>query len=131
MNPAHRSKKSAALTVQYRQLWTLLALMLFGVIISIVMADTDWLITKGLMCGSILAFLAQLAFTIMAYQTTSVRHARQIMLNTYLGMVIKWVISIAGFALIFLMLKPIHSLSVLIGFLVMQLSQAVGLLRLK
>lgn len=129
-NPAQRSKKSIALNAQFRQLWVLLALAVFGVIGSLVMADTQWMIAKGVTAGAVLAFVAQSAFTVVAYHTVGARHAKQIMLNTYLGMLIKWLISIAGFAFIFLVLTPIHTLAVIVGFILMQVSQAMGLMRL-
>lgn len=129
--PIQRSRKSAAIRAQYRQIWTLLAMMAIGAIISVICADADWAIAKGLAAGALLSFVAQCTFTFLAYQTEGARHAKQIMLNTYLGMMVKWLISIAGFALIFLKMAPIHALSVIIGFILMQLSQALGLMRLK
>ncbi len=129
--PAHRSKKAAAISAQYRQLWPLIALVVLAVIISLITADAQWLIAKGAAAGAVLSFVAQSAFTVVAYHTVGARYAKQIMLNTYLGMAIKWLISIVGFALIFLVFTPIHAPSVIAGFIFMQISQVIGLMRLK
>lgn len=103
---SYHTKKAAAIKAQYRQLWPLAVLVALAAIISLITADEQWLIAKGAAAGALLSFVAQSAFTVVAYHTVGARYAKQIMLNTYLGMAIKWLISIAGFALIFLVLTP-------------------------
>ena len=44
--PAQRNKKSAIYQVQMRQIWVVLGVMIFGLVLSYVMADGDRLIAK-------------------------------------------------------------------------------------
>ncbi|MFC0820313.1 ATP synthase subunit I [Moraxella marmotae] len=130
-SPAKKSQQATIYRNQNRQIWTVLALAVLGFGLSYALSDTNWLIAKGILAGSLLAFLGQVAFTYIAYHTVGVRYAKQIMLNTYLGLAIKWLISIAGFAFIFINLTPIHTFAVIAGYVLMQFFQSLSLMRLK
>ena len=43
-----------------RQIWVVLGVMIFGLVLSYVMADGDRLIAKGLSIGALIAFIGQL-----------------------------------------------------------------------
>ncbi|WP_163598068.1 ATP synthase subunit I [Moraxella catarrhalis] len=129
--PAQRNKKSAIYQAQMRQIWVILGVMIFGFVLSYVTADGDRLIAKGLLIGALVAFIGQLIFTHIAYHTVGVRHARQIMLNTYLGLVIKWAATLALFAFVFLKIQPISTVSVIIGYIILIISQNLVLIKIK
>lgn len=129
--PAQRNKKSAIYQAQMRQIWVVLGVMIFGFVLSYVMTDGDRLIAKGLSIGALIAFIGQLIFTRIAYHTVGAKHARQIMLNTYLGFVIKWAATLALFAFVFLKIQPISTASVIIGYIILIISQNLVLIKIK
>lgn len=129
--PAQRNKKSAIYQVQMRQIWVVLGVMIFGLVLSYVMAGGDRLIAKGLSIGALIAFIGQLIFTRIAYHTVGAKHAHQIMLNTYLGFVIKWATTLALFAFVFLKIQPISTVSVIIGYIILIISQNLVLIKMK
>ncbi|OAV00821.1 MULTISPECIES: ATP synthase subunit I [Moraxella] len=129
--PAQRNKKSAIYKAQMRQIWAVLGVMIFGLVLSYVMADADRLIAKGLSIGALIAFIGQLIFTHIAYHTVGAKYARQIMLNTYLGLVIKWATTLALFAFVFLKIQPISTVSVIIGYIILIISQNLVLIKIK
>lgn len=130
-SPAKRSKQDHVYRLQYRQIWAVLASIAMGFVISWWQQDAGFLVAKGMAAGSVLAYIAQYAFTHLAYRTTGSRHARQIMLNTYLAMATKWLIVIAGFVLIFTKLAPINAFATLFGYIIMQVVQFWSLSLLK
>ena len=129
--PAQRNQKSAIYQAQMRQIWVILGVMIFGLVLSYVMADGDRLIAKGLSIGALIAFIGQLIFTHIAYHTVGAKYARQIMLNTYLGLVIKWAATLALFAFVFLKIQPISTVSVIIGYIILIISQNLVLIKMK
>ena len=129
--PAQRNKKSAIYKAQMRQIWAVLGVMIFGLVLSYVMADADRLIAKGLSIGALIAFIGQSIFTRIAYHTVGAKHSRQIMLNTYLGFAIKWAVTLVLFAFVFLKIQPISAASVIMGYIILILSQNLALIKMK
>ncbi|MGK8251493.1 ATP synthase subunit I [Moraxella lacunata] len=76
--------------------------------------------TKSMALGGLLGYIAQCAFTLIAYRTTGARAGRVIMLNMYLGQMIKWFITLMGFALIFMLAKPIGAFLVILAYFALQ-----------
>lgn len=117
---ARRNHQTRIFYLQRRQSWAVLGLILASVVI-------DWLcqaqgvIAKSTALGASLAYVAQSAFTYVAYRTVGARFRQVIMLNMYLGQMLKWLLTLVGFALIFMMLKPISALAVMLGYVLMQI----------
>lgn len=87
--------------------------------------------TKSVFVGALLHFLAQSVFTFFAYRAEGTRARQQIMLNMYLGQMLKWLISLLGFALIFIYQQPITAALVIIGYFIMQLYHIISMWRLR
>ncbi|WP_294034460.1 ATP synthase subunit I [uncultured Moraxella sp.] len=123
--PAKRTHQTLIFQRQRRQSYAVLGVIVIGIIISLVMGDTQHTIAKGMAMGSIVAYIAQSAFTYIAYHTTGARHARQIMLNMYLGQMTKWLITLVGLALTFIYLPTANEIAVIIGYLLMMIAHSV------
>lgn len=129
-SPAKRNQKQQIYAMQRCQ-------MIPVIILGIMAAVYEWLaggafiITKSLLAGAILYFFAQSVFTVMAFRTTGAKAGKQIMLNMYLGQMLKWLMTLVGFALIFIYLKPVIAPWVIIGYIIMLLCHGVSMRRLR
>lgn len=123
--PAKRNHQTLIYQRQKRQSYAMLGVIVIGVITSLVMGDAQYAIAKGMAMGSIVAYIAQSAFTYIAYHTTGARYARQIMLNMYLGQMAKWLITLVGLALTFIYLPTANAIAVIIGYLLMMIAHSV------
>lgn len=119
--PAARDRQAAIYQKQKHQIWLVLGLVLLAISLdNWVFYSPDLEIAKSFCAGLFLAYLGQSLFTWFAYKKTGSRAGRQIMLNVYLGQVVKWIITLIGFALIFLKLQPMHAPSVFFGYIIVQ-----------
>lgn len=124
VRPNHQQKIFLA---QRRQIWVvfvaiLVAILLFGVASKA---------TKGLFAGLMIAYIAQSFFTFIAYRKTGIRARRQIVLYMYLGQMLKWLVTLIGFALVFIAIKPIDALAVFLGYGLLQFSYIITIWLLK
>ena len=118
--PKPQSHQKQIFLQQKRQLWVVFACVLAGWLFDVLVAGST-LIAKGVLCGALLSYIAQSVFTWLAYRTTGVKYRQTIMLNVYLGQIIKWLITLLGFALIFMAVRPINALAVFAGYFITQL----------
>lgn len=128
--PARQSHQARIFDLQRRQLWGVLFLILLGFLVGFLLGE-PYLITKSITAGSLLAYLAQTAFTFIAYRLTGAKARQAIVLHLYLGQMIKWLLTLLGFALIFITIKPINAMAVFLGYLLMQIGHNVMMWRLK
>lgn len=131
--PARRSQKQQVYQAQKHAVWWLLGLTALAAAIEMLMNGGvgSWVITKSVALGAVLNFVAHGTFTWVAYRTTGAKARQQVMLNMYLGQMLKWLITLAGFALIFIYAKPIHAALVAAAYFVMQLCCLVGLMKVR
>ena len=69
-------------------------------------------------------------FAIFVFRHTGYRARLHIVSQLYRGQMLKWLLTALGFAIIFITIQPLSALSLFLGFIVMQISQSVMLLRL-
>lgn len=86
--------------------------------------DKVW--AYSMLCGGLIAILPQAYFAATAFRWRGARSARAIARSSYAGEVGKFILSIAGFALVFATLRPIDGLAVFVGFLAMLILQIIG-----
>ncbi len=131
--PAQQNHKAVIFAQQQRQLWAVCVLILLGLI-------SDWLlsgsissavITKNITAGAMLGFLGNLVFTRIAYRLTGAKARQAVMLNMYLGQMIKWAVMLVGFAVIFICVKPLSPAAVFVGFCALQVWHTVSMWRMK
>ncbi|MCL1623286.1 hypothetical protein M2R47_03335 [Moraxella sp. Tifton1] len=126
--PAGRNKKKQVCQVQKYCLWYLLAMVLLVACVEMIM-NRDWLMTKSVAAGASLNFIAQSIFILVAYSNKKLRQG--VLLNMYLGQMLKWLTTLVGFALIFIHAQPISAVSVVTAYFVMQLFCLVGLFKMR
>jgi ATP synthase protein I len=78
------------------------------------------------LCGGLIAVLPQAWFARLAFRWRGARSARSIARSGYAGEVGKFILSIAGFAVVFATLRPIDGLAVFAGYLAMLAIQIIG-----
>lgn len=127
--PALRTHKKQIYAKQAHQIWGVFLLTIITALYD-VSWNANFLTTKSIFVGSLLQFTAQSAFTYIAYRYTAPSFPQQIMRNMYLGQIIKWLIVLFGFAIIFVLLKPIIALWVFVGYVIMQIIHGFGMWRL-
>lgn len=128
--PARQSHQAKIFDLQKRELWGVLLLILLGFLVGLFVGKPH-LITKSVTAGSLLAYTAQTAFTFIAYRLTGAKARQAIVLHLYLGQMIKWLLTLLGFAFIFMTIKPIHAMAVFLGYLLMQMGHNVMMWRMK
>lgn len=128
--PAQQTHQAKIFALQIRQVWGVLLLMAVGLGVGLVIGQPQ-LTTKSMALGALLSYVAQTAFTFIAYRLTGAKARQAIVLHLYLGQVVKWVLTILGFAVIFLWAKPVMAPVVLIGYILMQLGHNVAMFRSK
>ncbi len=125
--PAKRHQQARIYRLQYQQIWAVLGLIGLGFLLE---AFGVAYATKSLALGGLLGYLAQCAFAVMAYRKTGTKAGQVIMLNMYLGQVIKWAITLIGFALIFMFVKPVQSFLVILGYFILQVVNIITMFRI-
>ncbi|MDO4450936.1 MAG: ATP synthase subunit I [Moraxella sp.] len=124
--PAERHQRVRIYRLQFHQAWAVLMLIMVGLVLGGLGVPHA---AKSMALGGMLGYVAQSVFTFVAYRTTGVRAGRMIVLNMYLGQLLKWVVTLAGFASIFMFIKPINALLVILSYFLLQISHAVAMWR--
>ena len=76
--------------------------------------------------GGLIAILPQAYFAMLAFRWRGANSARAIARSSYAGEIGKFVLSVAGFAVVFAVVRPISGLAVFTGYLVMLAIQITG-----
>ncbi|MGP5504383.1 ATP synthase subunit I [Psychrobacter celer] len=122
--PAKRTQKDKIGIYIKRQAW-----LLFILIIAAWMIDISWLhsqliIAKSTAIGALLSFITQTVFAFFVFWYTGYRARRHIVSQLYRGQMAKWLLTVFGFALIFITVQPLSAPALFIGFMVMQISHS-------
>lgn len=86
-------------------------------------------LTKNCLAGGVLAWISHWLFAKISLRHSGYQRRRQVVNSLYLAQVVKWLVTMSGFALIFLTLTPLKPLWVFIGYFTMQLGQILLLYR--
>ena len=122
--PAKRTQKDKISVYIKRQAW-----ILFILIVSVSMLDVVWLqseliVAKSTALGALLSFTSQAIFAAFIFWYTGYRARRHIVSQLYRGQMVKWLLTVFGFALIFITIRPLSAPALFIGFIVMQISHS-------
>lgn len=123
--PAKRTQKDKIGIYIKRQAWILFVLILIAWIV-----DTGWLtssqliIAKSTAIGALLSFVTQAVFAFFIFWYTGYRARQHIVSQLYRGQMAKWLLTVFGFALIFITVQPLSAPALFIGFMVMQISHS-------
>lgn len=86
----------------------------------------DKVVAWSLGAGALIAIIPQAYFAQLAFSWRGAKSARAIARSSYAGEIGKFLLSIAGFAVVFATVRPIDGLAVFIGYLVMLVIQIFG-----
>lgn len=113
------------------QAWVILAVLAVGLMVDKPWLNTPFSVSKNLLAGSVLAWIGQLVFAKISLSLSGYHQRRQIVYRFYLAHMVKWLITIAGFAIIFIGLRPLTAGWVMLGFMVLQISYMILMYRQK
>ena len=125
--PAKRTQKDKIGIYLKRQAWILFILIVLGWIVDVAWLGSDnhtLVIAKSNAIGALLSFATQAVFAGFIFWYTGYRARRHIVSQLYRGQMVKWLLTVCGFALIFITIQPLSAPALFIGFMVMQISHS-------
>lgn len=96
------------------------------VILCLVLLKIDQVWAYSMFCGGLIAVLPQAYFAAKVFGQTGAQSAEAIVKASYSGEVGKFVLTTAGFAVVFATVSPLNGLTVFIGYLIMLVIQITG-----
>jgi ATP synthase protein I len=86
----------------------------------------DEVVAYSVLSGGLIAIVPQAYFATLAFRWRGARSARAIARSSYAGVMGKFLLSIAAFALVFAVVRPIDGPAVFMGYLAMLVTQITG-----
>ena len=108
-----------------KQSWLILGLVAIGIAWDVWQGNSQYVVSKNLLAGSVLGWVSQIIFAKISLSKSGYQQRRQIVHRFYQAHMAKWVLIIVGFALIFLLLKPLNAIAVFAGYLILQMSYLI------
>lgn len=103
-----------------------LAQLLILVLLCLFLLASDKVRAYSVFSGGLIAILPQAYFAALTFRWRGARSARAIARSSYAGQVGKFLLSVAGFAAVFVALRPIDAPAVFAGYLAMLVIQITG-----
>ncbi len=95
-------------------------------LLCLILLSSDKVRAYSVFSGGLIAILPQAYFAALAFRWRGARSAAAIARSSYVGQVGKFLLSVAGFAAVFIALRPIDAPAVFAGYLLMLLIQITG-----
>ena len=108
-----------------KQSWLILGLVAIGIALDVWQGNSQYTVSKNLLAGSVLGWVSQIIFAKISLSKSGYQQRRQIVHRFYQAHMVKWLLTIVGFALIFLLLKPLNAIAVFAGYLILQMSYLI------
>lgn len=129
--PAKRSQKQQIRVYLKRQTWALLL-----VIVAAWLIDNSWfngelVVAKSAAIGGLLSFVTQMVFAVFMFSHSGYQARNLIVSQFFRGQALKWLLTVFGFAFIFITIKPLSAPALLLGFIVMKISHVLMLGRIR
>ena len=86
----------------------------------------DQVVAWSLAAGGLIAIVPQAYFARLAFRWRGAKSARAVARSSYAGEIGKFLLSVAGFAVVFATVRPISGLAVFAGYLAMLAIQIIG-----
>ena len=96
------------------------------VLLCLLLLASDEVRAYSVLSGGLIAILPQAYFAALTFRWRGARSARAIARSSYAGQVGKFLLSVAGFAAVFVALRPIDAPAVFAGYLAMLVIQITG-----
>lgn len=107
----------------HRITWAQLALLVAA---SLFLLMSDRVIAYSVFSGGLIAIVPQAYFAFHAFRWRGAQSTQAIARASYVGEVGKFTLSVAGFVMVFIMLRPISGPAIFAGFLAMLAIQILG-----
>ncbi len=120
--PAKRSQFLKIKQSLRYQSWCLFALVLIVIFVDNFLLQTNMVWTKNFICGAMLNFGGQYAMAKISFRQKGAIACKHTVNQLYLAEVCRWLITIVGFIIIFLLLKPLLVPIVFLGYMILQFS---------
>lgn len=131
IGPARRTQKDKINLYLKRQVWILFIFIIIAAVIDIVWLHSQLTVAKSAALGALLSVIAQSVFTKFVFRHTGYRARKHIVSQLFRGHSVKWLLTISGFALIFIFIMPISAPALFAGFMIMQLSHSLMLFNMR
>ena len=95
-------------------------------ICTLVLVQGEYVFAVSMLCGGLVAILPQAYFAARAFRWRGARAAQTIARTSYGAEIGKFMLSAAGFAVVFVTVRPIDGLAVFVGYLTMLAIQITG-----
>ena len=129
--PAKRSQKGQIRVYLKRQTWALLLVIVAAWLIDVSRFNGQLIIAKSAAIGGLLSFVTQMVFAIFMFSHSGYGARNRIVSQFFRGQALKWLLTVFGFAIIFITIKPLSAPALLLGFIVMKISHVLMLGRIK
>ena len=129
--PAKRSQKHQIKVYLKRQTWVLFVMIIAAWLIDNYWFDGELVVAKSTAIGGLLSFVTQMVFAIFMFSHTGYRARNRIVSQFFRGQALKWLLTVFGFALIFIFIRPLSAPALFVGFIVMKMSHVLMLGRIK
>ena len=129
--PAKRSQKDQIRVYLKRQTWALLLVIIVAWLVDSIGFNNELVVAKSAAIGGLLSFTTQIVFALFMFSYTGYQARNRIVSQFFRGQALKWLLTVFGFAFIFIVIKPLAPLAVFIGFIAMKISHVLMLGRLK
>jgi ATP synthase protein I len=103
-----------------------LAQLVILLLLGLFLLASDKVRAYSVFSGGLIAILPQAYFAVLVFRRRGARSARAVARAAYVGQVGKFLLSIAGFATVFVVLRPIDAPAVFAGYLAMLAVQITG-----
>ena len=129
--PAKRHQKDQIAVYLKRQTWALLIVIIVAWLIDSRWFDNELIVAKSAAVGAVLSFITQMIFAIFMFSHSGYRARNRIVNQFFRGQALKLLLTVFGFAFIFITIKPLSAPALFAGFVVMKLSHVLMLARIK
>lgn len=123
--PAQRFSAHTIFQVIRLQSWVLFITAVCLMVAEYLLGSHDFKWSKNFIGGGLLAWLGHGLFAAIALRTSGAKYKRQVVNNFYLAQALKWLVTMVGFALIFMLLKPLLAIWVFLGYFTLQIAQMI------
>lgn len=129
--PAKRSQKDQIRRYLKRQTWALLSVIIIAWLIDMIWFNSELVVAKSAAIGGLLSYVTQMVFALFMFSHSGYHARNRIVSQFFRGQALKWLLTVFGFALIFITIKPLSALALFLGYIVMKISHFLMLSRVK
>ncbi len=129
--PAKRNQNGQIKLYLQRQTWALLIVIVVAWLLDSIWLHSGLVIAKSTAIGASLSFMTQVIFAVFTFSYTGFKARKRIVSQFFRGQALKWLVTVVGFAFIFILIKPLSAPALFLGFILMKASHILMLGRMR